>query len=58
MVKVKGKQHIANEFNNFFVNVGPDVAKNIEHENSDIFSYLQHRNANSMFLRCTDKEEV
>ena len=55
---IKGQHHIANGFNKFFVNVGPDLAKNIKRENTDIFNYLQNRNECSMFLQPTNMEEV
>ena len=58
-VKIKGKQDIANGFNDFFVNVGPNLANNIQCENDKtIHSYLKERNESSMFLSPVDVNEV
>ena len=57
--KIKGKQNIANGFNDFFVNVGPNLANNIQCENNKtIHSYLKKRNDSSMFLGPVDVNEV
>ena len=53
------KQNIANMFNGFFTNVGPDLAKNITAPgDSSIFDYMQNRNENCMFLTPVDEVEV
>ena len=53
------KQDIANGFNDFFVNVGPKLAKNIaKHENVNIYNYLKDRNVNTMYLNPVDVNEV
>ena len=50
---------IANGFNDFFVNVGPDLASKIEApDNVDIDKYLSKSCANSMFLTATTEEET
>ena len=50
---------IVNGFNDFFVNVGPDLAKNIPCEpDKTIFNYLKGRNANSIFLAPVLEQEV
>ena len=50
---------IVNGFNDFFVNVGPDLAKNIPCElDKTIFNYLKDRNANSIFLAPVLEQEV
>ena len=51
--------NIANMFNGFFTNVGPDLAKNITAPgDSSIFDYMQNRNENCMFLTPVDEVEV
>ena len=57
---ISEKLEIANKFNEFFVNVGPNLAKNIEvcDRSIDIFNYLQKRNSTSMFLKSVSEEEV
>ena len=57
---ISEKLEIANKFNEFFVNVGPNLAKNIEvcDRSIDIFNYLQSRNSTSMFLKSVSEEEV
>ena len=54
------KLEIANKFNEFFVNVGPNLAKNIEvcDRNIDVLNYLQNRNSMSMFLKSVSEGEV
>ena len=50
---------IGNGFNNFFVNVGPTLAKKIKpSEKGSIHDYLDQRNVNSMFLNPVTEEEV
>ena len=47
----KSKHEISNGFNDFFVNVGPDLAKKINvPDNIDITEYLEERQLNSIFL--------
>jgi hypothetical protein len=56
---VKGDNNIANKFNEFFVNVGPNLASKIKPtDNANIFSYLGSSNTNSMFLKPVDNQEV
>ena len=58
-VKVKGDKNIATKFNDFFVNVGPNLASKIEPpENINIFNYLGSSKQNSMFLKPVDEQEV
>ena len=55
----KSKEEISNGFNNFFANVGPDLAKKINvPENIDITEYLEKRQVDSMFLKPTNEEEI
>ena len=57
---IVNKQTIADEFNNFFVNVGPNLAKNIPAVNSaaSIYDYMGQLNLNSMFINQVNEDEV
>ena len=56
---VNGSKNIANAFNNYFVNVGPNLANNIKNINAtSAESYLNKQNINSIFLRPTDQNEI
>ena len=56
---VTNKKDIANGFNNFFVNIGPDLAKNITApENSDIKDYLNVNKVQSLFIQPTCEQEI
>ena len=51
---------VVNGFNNFFVNVGPELANqiNIELTNDGSESYNYDRNPSSIFLKAVDEKEV
>ena len=49
---------IANKFNEFFVNVGPNLAKNFNKNSDEFYKYLEGNYENSMFLNYTTSEEV
>jgi len=49
---------IANQFNSFFANVGPNLAKNIPSVASNFKHFLPPSNLNSFFLSPTDEAEV
>ena len=57
---VTHKKDIANGFNDFFVNVGPNLAKdiNIPNENTHVLDYLNSQNPESMFLASVEESEV
>ena len=57
---IVNKQIIADEFNNFFVNVGPNLAKNIPAVNNapSIYDYMGQQNLNSMFINPVNEAEV
>ena len=42
---------ISNEFNDFFVNVGPNLASKIHHTGKDYYDYLKEPIQSSMFMR-------
>ena len=54
------KKDIANGFNDFFVNVGPNLAKdiNIPNENTHVLDYLKSQNSESTFLASVEESEV
>lgn len=48
---------VASIFNNYFVNVGPNLAKKIKHSYSQIFNTLPNP-TNTMYLNPTDENEI
>ena len=59
--EIYDKQEIANGFNDFFVNIGPELANNIvSPENNDVLQYMDGRNVNSMHdvLHDVNKTEI
>ena len=57
---VNNKKDIANGFNDFFVKVGPNLAKCIKKPegSSDIADYLESYNRNTMFLSGVEEREI
>jgi hypothetical protein len=53
-----GNANIANLFNNFFVGVGPSLAKNIPSVSKSFKEYIQCNIEDTIFLKPTDKNEV
>ena len=56
--KITSNSHIANLFNEYFVNVVPSLAKNIDFVNKDPTEYLKGNYPKSMFLHETDEDEI
>ena len=56
--KVIDPVSIANEFNKFFVNIGPNLANQIPQENGDISGYLKSSFQKSMGAIHTDQIEI
>ena len=53
------KKGIANKFNEFFVNVGPKLAKQIKvNNNKSVFDFMKKKNPKTMFVNDTNEEEV
>jgi len=50
--------NIANEFNNFFVNVGPDLAANIQNTGKNYHEYLKDPVVKSMFMKPIVEKEI
>ena len=57
---IECKQSIADEFNNFFVSVGPNLAKNITVIDgaASIYDYMGYQNRNSMFVHPVTEIEI
>ena len=57
---IVNKQIIADEFNNFFLSVGPNLAKNIPAVNNaaSMYDYMGQQNFNSMFINPVNEAEV
>ena len=55
---VDDKSIIANKFNKYFLNIGPNLARNIPHSSCTYESFIQNPNSNSIFLRSTNEYEV
>ena len=49
---------VCNKFNNFFENIGPQLAANIENQNKIPESYLKNRQLNTIVLAPVTPEEV
>ena len=56
--EIYNKRDIANGFNDFFVNIGPELANNIVPENNDVLQYMNDRNVDAMFLHDVNKKEI
>ncbi len=49
---------ISNAFNNFFVNIGPQLASKIHHSGKDFFDYLNRPHETCMFFKPIVPEEI
>ena len=56
--EVSDPKLIANEFNDFFVNVGPNLAKKFSRESDEFYKFLKGSYNDSMFLYNTNCEEI
>ena len=56
--EVSDPKLIANNFNDFFVNVGPNLAKKFSRETDDFYKFLKGSFNDSMFLYDTNCEEI
>lgn len=54
---IDDSKEIANQFNNFFVNVGPNLAKSFSNSN-EFVKYLKGNYRDSMFLKETTTDEI
>jgi hypothetical protein len=55
---ISDPKQIANKFNNFFINIGPDLAKKITPVSENFGKFLPPKNTNSIFLKPTDNLEI
>ena len=55
---VTDNQYIANEFNKFYTEVGPNLAKEIPPSTIDPLSYIKGSDYDTIFLKPVDEEEV
>ena len=58
--EIMGLKDIATGFNNFFTNIGPNLAKKIEppDRSLNIYDSMLNKNVNSMFLSCITEKEL
>ena len=56
--KINDDTVIANIFNNYFANIGPNLAKTIPQASDNFTHFLPSNNSNSIFLRPTDSNEI
>ena len=57
--EIRNKKDIANGFNSFFINVGPNLAKQIKNPSHvSVENYMQESNKNTMFLDPVDGIEI
>ena len=55
---IDDQQQIANKFNDFFINVGPNLAKKIPGSNKSVSEYQKKSYNNSIFLALTTVAEI
>jgi len=55
---IKDQYEIATKFNEYFVNIGPNLAKKIQDIHQTFKSYMDHRCPNSVFLDAILENEV
>ena len=56
--QVTNKTRIANGFNKFYVNIGPNLCKNLPPSNVNPTTYLKNRNFHSMFIEPVNEPEI
>jgi hypothetical protein len=56
--EIHDKSRIANSFNNFFINIGKDLAKKIENSDKNPTDYITRRNPHTIFLEPVLSDEV
>ena len=58
--EIMGLKDIPTGFNNFFTNIGPNLAKKIEPPDRSLYIYdsMLNKNVNSMFLSCITEKEL
>ena len=56
--KIEDPTEIAELFNDFFVNIGPNLAKDIPNTDKDFHIFLKNRNSQSLFFEPVIEEEI
>ena len=56
--RVTDKNKIVNGFNQFYVNIGPNLCKNLPPSHANPIAYLKDRNIHSMGIEPTDDLEI
>jgi hypothetical protein len=56
--KTSNGQIIANSFNKYYTNIGPNLAKSIPQTNKDPISYIEHATDHTLFLNPTTDSEI
>ena len=57
-MKISGNKNIADAFNNFFVNIGPNLSKKINNDCCDFTSFMPNNMPNSLLLTPVDVREI
>jgi len=57
-VDYTSKEDIAHQFNNFFSNIGLELAKNINTSNDDVTQFINNSPCDSFVLKPLSKEEI
>jgi len=55
---ITDKTDIAEHFNNFFTNIGPDLASKVHTSKTELSSYLKTPTINSLFLFPANAAEI
>ena len=57
-ITLSDQTEICNEFNNFFVNIGPSLGNKMKQSNQSHLDYLKGNYSKNFFISPTDSEEV
>ena len=57
-IKLSGKKHIAQQFNDFFINVGKKLSTLFQTQNHSFDKYLLNPNMNSFYVKSTNIHEI
>ena len=55
---VTSPKAVCDTFNNYFVNIGPSLARSIPPTNTDPATLIPHQNFNTLFIRPTNETEI
>ena len=56
--KINEPKTISNAFNDFFVDIGPKLAANIQHSGKNYFDYLKQQAKTCMYMKPIVAEEI